>query len=102
MRKKMGVPLAPQNFVGPTTKLTFLGLQIDSEQVQVPSEKLGPIKEKVKKALAAEKLTLKEFQSLVGSLSFICRAVTPGSALLRRLIDLQCGIERVMAQSEVS
>ncbi len=92
---KLDVPLAPEKLVGPTTKLIFLGLEIDSvkQLVTVPLEKLGPIRNKIINALAAEKLTRKELQSLVGSLSFICRAVTPGRPFLRRLIDLQCGIK---------
>jgi hypothetical protein len=94
--QNLGVPLASDKSVGPVTKLVFLGLEIDSirQLVTVPQEKLLTIVGKINKALRGEKITLKELQSLVGSLSFICRAVTPGRAFLRRLIDLQCGIKQ--------
>jgi hypothetical protein len=82
--------------VGPTTKLVFWGLEIDSvkQVVAVPIEKLGPIVEKIKNAVQSEKITLRQLQSLVGSLSFLCRAVPPGRAFLRRLIDMQRGVKQ--------
>ena len=90
----MGVPLAADKSVGPVTKLVYLGLEIDSirQCVSIPPEKLLAIRQKVYEALEASKLTLKELQSLIGSLSFVCRAVTPGRPFLRRLIDLTCGV----------
>ena len=38
------------------------------------------------------KVTLKELQSLIGSLNFACLVVSPGRAFLRRLIDRTCGV----------
>lgn len=94
--KELGVPLAPDKSVGPTTKLVFLGLEIDSvkQLISVPPAKLSAIVEKVKAAAIAKFLTLKKLQSLIGSLSFICRAIPPGRAFLRRLIDLTMGERR--------
>ncbi len=91
--QKFGVPLAPDKTVGPTPRLTFLGLQIDTENqtVSIPQEKLVKIMGKVQDALGSEDLSLRELQSLIGSLSFVCRAIAPGRAFLRRLIDLTCG-----------
>ena len=90
-----GIPLSKDKSVGPVTVIEFLGLEIDSvkQQVRVPERKLGPIKEKLKNALKAHKISLRDLQSLVGSLSFICRAVPPGRAFLRRLIDMQLGVK---------
>lgn len=36
-------------------------------------------------------MTLKELQSLIGSLNFACSVIAPGRAFLRRLIDLTRG-----------
>jgi len=89
------VPLAPDKTVGPTSKLIFLGLQIDSveQTVSVPQEKLKKCTEKVENALACKEMPLRDLQSLIGSLSFICKAISPGRAFLRRLIDLTCGVK---------
>ena len=42
----------------------------------------------LERACSAKKLTLRELQSLIGSLSFVCKAVPPGRAFLRRIINL--------------
>jgi hypothetical protein len=98
------VPLPEGKTVGPTTKLVFLGLEIDSVQqtVSVPQRKLVMIKAKVEDALKSPRVTLKELQSLIGSLSFICRAIAPGRAFLRRLIDLTCGARNAWAKINLS
>ena len=92
----LGIPLAKDKAVGPTTIIEYLGLQIDSvrQEVSVPPEKLQSIKAKIEDALVRRKLTLKEMQSLIGSLSFICNAVAPGRPFIRRLIDLTCGVRK--------
>ena len=93
--EKLGVPLASEKSVGPVTKITYLGLEIDAlhQKVRVPVDKLVSISAKIDKALHKDKSTLRELQSLIGSLSFLCRAVAPGRAFLRRLIDLTCGVK---------
>ena len=90
--------------MGPATSMIYLGLEIDSVQqlVKVPVDKLEAIKTKIQVALQANKLTLKEVQSLVGSLSFICRAVNPGRPFLRRLIELQYGAKQPWHKIRIS
>ena len=93
---ELGVPLAHDKTIEPTTKLTFLGLEINtvSQSVAIPQDKLPVINGKIATALRSEKITLKNLQSLIGSLSFVCRAVPPGRAFLRRLIDLSKGVKK--------
>ena len=87
--------IASEKSVGPTTKLTYLGLEIDSskQEISVPPDKISSIRQKITEALQSEKVSVKTLQSLIGSLSFICKAVSPGRAFLRRLIDLSCGVK---------
>ena len=94
--QELGVPLATEKSIGPTSKLVYLGLEINSAQqsVSIPEDKVKSISAKIEKALGSEKITLKDTQSLIGSLSFVCRAVSPGRAFLRRLINLTCGIKK--------
>jgi len=82
-----GVPTAPEKRVTPCTLIEFLGLMVDTikQQVRVPQDKLIDIQAKIDHALGKKKLTLKEFQSLIGSLQFLCRAVAPGRPFIRRL-----------------
>ncbi len=94
--QKFGVPVSPEKIVNPTTKLEFLGLTLctDTQQVQVPETKLVEVREKIKKALAHERsrITLKELQSLIGSLNFLCKAIAPGRPFVRRLSFLTRGL----------
>ncbi|XP_063963147.1 uncharacterized protein LOC135156047 [Lytechinus pictus] len=56
-------------------------------EVRVPCEKRTQLKRKIAETIRKQSLSLKEIQSLIGSLNFICRAVKPGRAFLRRLTD---------------
>jgi hypothetical protein len=56
--------------------------------VSIPEEKVQAIIAKVENASKAQRLTLKEIQSLIGSLSFVCKAIAPGRPFIRRMIDL--------------
>ena len=101
---KFGVPLAPDKTIGPASKLTFLGLQIDSDfqTVSIPLEKITSIKSKVERAISAPQISLRDLQSLIGSLSFVCRAISPGRAFLRRLIDQTCNIRNPKSKIHLS
>ena len=90
-----GVPIASEKTEGPTTVLVFLGLELDSilMQVRIPLEKIKLIITQIQDILRHKRsVTLKELQSLLGSLNFMCRAVVPGRPFCRRLIDATCGV----------
>ncbi len=93
MCESLGVPLAIEKTVGPQQALTYLGLEIDSQmmQVRVPLDKVIALKNKLHRVLAKHKV---EVQSIVGTLNFVCRAVAPGRAFLRRLISLTHGLTK--------
>ncbi len=92
--KSLGVPLAIEKTEGPSEVITFLGLEIDSirQLVKVPRRKLSQVVDSIQRALSAEDMSLTQVQSLIGSLNFVCRAISPGRAFLRRLIDLTKGV----------
>jgi hypothetical protein len=103
MCNELGVPLAPEKTVGPTTSLTYLGLEIDTvnKLVKVPQPKVEALVNQLQKAAKAEFLTLREIQSLIGSLNFVCRAISPGRAFIRRLIGLTIGVTNSRAKVKV-
>lgn len=94
--EQLGVPLAQEKTVGPVQVITYLGLEIDtlSQQVRVPLVKIRALCSKIHAALGRSKISLVDLQSLVGSLNFVCKAVAPGRAFLRRLIALSRGLTR--------
>ncbi|XP_048251513.1 uncharacterized protein LOC125379287 [Haliotis rufescens] len=90
--EQLGVPIAHDKTVGPTTKLTFLGLEIDTiaMQIRIPEPKIKEATREIHDILSTGniKVTKMALQSLIGKLNFMCRAIPMARAFSRRLIDL--------------
>ena len=93
---EINVPIAEGKTEGSTELLTFLGLELDSNKmiVRIPWEKIQQVMEKIGIVLSREKTTLKDMQSLIGSLNFCCRAIPMGRPFCRRLINTTCGLSK--------
>ena len=87
---ELGVPLAKHKQEGPCTRLTFLGIEIDtvSGQLRLPTEKLERLKQMLREWGDRKACTRRELESLVGSLNHACKVVKPGRSFLRRMLDL--------------
>ena len=92
----LGVPLAEEKTEGPSSVITFLGLEIDTitQQVRIPADKLTALKNSIDATLHSEVRSLQSIQSLIGSLNFVTRAIAPGRPFIRRLIDLTKGASK--------
>jgi hypothetical protein len=91
----LGIPMAPEKTCGPSTKLSFAGIELDTllSEARLPPEKIEKCISIISEFLGRKKVTLREIQSLNGLLNFACSVVRPGRAFLRRLIDLTIGIK---------
>lgn len=101
----LGVPVATEKVEGPSTNLKFLGLVVDTVamEVRIPQEKLAEIKLAVETVLShRKKVSLRELQSLIGRLNFACKAVAPGRAFCRRLINATIGVKKPHHRIRVS
>ena len=87
---ELGVPLAEHKQEGPCTRLTFLGIEIDTILgiLCLPTEKLNRLKEMLREWSDRKVCTRRELESLVGSLNHACKVVKPGRSFLRRILDL--------------
>jgi len=94
--KKLGMPLEPNKEEGPSEVITFLGLEIDSinMEVRLPQVKLGELKATLKKWRGMKSCRRRDLESIVGSLNHACKAVRPGRAFKRRLQDLLVTVDR--------
>ena len=94
--KGLNIPLSAGKTQGTTTKLEFLGITLDSVlmQASLPEDKVLRLQEELKMWSTRRKATLKELQSLIGSLNFACKVVPPGRAFLQRIINLTIGISK--------
>lgn len=92
----LGVPLAQEKTIVPTTVLTFLGLEINTNNmtVQIPHDKLCQLKAELVSMLNKNKVTLKQLQKLTGLLNFCIRAIPSGRAFVRRLYDATHGLTK--------
>ncbi|XP_041438056.1 uncharacterized protein LOC121399992 [Xenopus laevis] len=94
--KDLGVPVAEEKTVLPTTILTFLGIEIDSEArvCRLPKDKVDRTTQAVKRTITAGKVTLKDMQKLLGLLNFACRVIPMGRIFNRRLEKSMAGIKK--------
>jgi hypothetical protein len=92
----IAMPINHDKTVQPCTTLSFVGIEIDTElmEVRLPQDKLHTIRDQLQTMSRRKKATLRELQSLIGLLNFACSVVIPGRPFLRRIIDLTLGMRQ--------
>ena len=87
---QLGVPLAGDKMVGPATCLIFLGIGIDSKEMELrlPEDKLKRVRENVESWSHKRSCRKRELASLVGLLQHAAIVVRPGRTFIRRMFDL--------------
>ena len=75
----LNVPIAHEKTYPASTELEFLGVLLNSQKMiaSLPSDKLERAKQDLLNWLAKKSCTLRELQSLIGTLQFACRVVVP-------------------------
>ena len=75
---------------GPSTSLTFLGIQLDTVrwQLRLPKDKLSNLLSLLTEWLTKKKYTKRQLLCPIGHLSFAAKVIPAGRIFLRRLIDL--------------
>ena len=87
---RLGVPIATHKTVGPSARLTFLGIEIDTlkGELRLPEEKLHRLQLLLSEWGDRKTCTRKDLESLIGHLNHACKVVRSGRSFLRRMIDL--------------
>ncbi|XP_077783928.1 uncharacterized protein LOC144327573 [Podarcis muralis] len=107
LTQELGVPLAADKTEGPSTRLTYLGILLDtvSQTSSLPRDKLVALKKVIEELLPLRKVSLRQLQSLLGHLNFACKVVVPGRPFCSRLARLTAGLKaphhRVRLSKEV-
>ena len=88
--KTIGIPIADGETQGPSQALEFMGILLDTSKMQarLPSDKIEKLNACLKDFEQRKSCTLKELQSLIGTLNFACKVVPPGRPFLQRMIAL--------------
>lgn len=87
---ELGIPLAPDKVEGPTTCLTFLGIELDTMAmtISLPEDKLQRLQFMLLAWQDRKACTKRGLLSLVGMLQHATMVVRLGRAFLRRMIEL--------------
>ena len=90
----LALPIKHSKTVVPSKCAIVHGIEIDTVvmQARLPQDKLDSASALVKTFSRRKKVTLRELQSLIGTLSFASKVVVGGRPFLRRFIDLTIGI----------
>lgn len=88
--KELGVPVSSHKTEGPSTRVTFLGILIDTESLtlSLPEDKLLRVRRLVQRSIARTSFTRREMESLLGHLSHAATVIRPGRLFLRPLFGL--------------
>ena len=88
---KLKVPIEQSKLEGPATCLSFLGIEIDTEllQLRLPNSKLSTLKDTLAECTQLKSITKRNLQRITGLLQFATKVVRPGRPFLRRLYALQ-------------
>ena len=75
----LGIPMAPDKTVGPSTNLSFVGIELDSLSMEagLPHDKIHKYTALICQFPRRKKVPLQELQSLLGLLNFACAVVKP-------------------------
>ena len=86
----MGIPIAQDKTEDPTICLTFLGIEIDTQamELRLPAEKLARVRQTASEWLGRKAARRRELESLVGILQHASKVVRPGRRFVRRLIQV--------------
>ena len=85
--KELGVPLATEKVEGLSTSLTFLGILIDTHnmEIRLPEDKLQRIHQELSRWLNKKTATKREILSLVGLLQHATKVVRSGRTFVARM-----------------
>jgi hypothetical protein len=85
--ERLGVPFAPDKQIGPVTKLTFLGIELDTIQMtaRLDDSRLERLRLLFGEWKEKKQATIAELHSLEGVLQWCCKVVRPGRSFLSRI-----------------
>lgn len=95
--EELGVPIEHNKTRKPATNLVFLGMEIDTElmEMRIPDEKLEKIRELLDAWVRKKSGTKRSLLSLIGSLYYCCQAVVVGKPFVVRLTKKAYSVEQL-------
>ena len=74
------IPIASAKKEGPAQELQFMGITLDTIRMEarLPADKIDRIRTALQLFQSTKAITLRELQSLIGTLNFACKVIPPG------------------------
>lgn len=93
--KELGLPEAQDKIQRPATRVTWLGVEIDSVEmtVSMPEGKLTEVRQCVENARSRRSLTKKHLQSLLGKIIHVAKCIRPARLFVARLLEALRGMK---------
>ena len=90
---RLNIPVALEKLEGPTTVLTFLGIEMDTQNstLCLPRDKVQELKSLIATWTQRKSCTKRDLHSLVGKLQHACKVVCSGRSFLRKMFELLRG-----------
>lgn len=94
---KLNVPLAKNKTMGPDTVMEYLGIILDSHQMQarLPMDKILRIWEMLESFSNKKSCTKRELLQLLGHLNFASRVIIPGRSFVSYLLSLASSVREL-------
>lgn len=93
---ELNIPLAPNKTFRPTQVLEFMGITLDSVQMQarLPEDKLIRTRTLLYTWSSKRACVLRDLQYLIGSLQFACKVISPGRPFMQCIINLTHNVSK--------
>lgn len=93
----LNVPLAKNKTIGPDTVMEYLGIILDSHQMQarLPMDKILRIREMLESFSDKKSCTKRELLQLLGHLNFASRVIIPGRSFVSYLLSLASSVREL-------
>ena len=95
--KSLCIPLSEKKLEGPCTCLEYLGIILDSEEMQcrLPMDKVERISKFIKEILSKRSCTKRELLQLLGHMNFASRVILAGRAFVSYLLSLASSVSEL-------
>lgn len=89
--RELGFNISWKKVVGPTQRITFLGVDIDTQActLSLGNDKIQQLRQKLQQFQRKQRASKQQLQSLAGSLNWASCVVRGGRFFLRRILDAQ-------------
>jgi len=102
--RSLGFAIAWDKVEGPSTTLTFLGVELDSvgNELRLPAGKLAEFRDFINETAGLKRITLKRLQMLAGKLNWASSVVRGGRTYLHRILDLMKSLRHAKHKVRIS